>query len=113
MDIEELKDKAKEIRKDIIEETYNASSGHPGGSLSIADILAVLYFDELNVNEKEPNWEDRDRVVLSKGHCAPALYAALSERGYFEKEKLKTLRKIDSVLQGHPNMNDIPGVLIC
>ena len=110
MDIEELKDKAKEIRKDIIEETYNASSGHPGGSLSIADILTVLYFDELNVNEKEPNWEDRDRVILSKGHCAPALYAALSERGYFEKEKLKTLRKIDSNLQGHPNMNDIPGV---
>ena len=72
--------------------------------------MAVLYFDELNINEKNPNWEDRDRLVLSKGHCAPALYAALSERGYFPKENLKTLRNINSNLQGHPNMNDVPGV---
>ena len=110
MDINDLKSKAKEIRKDIITEVYNAKSGHPGGSLSIADIMTVLYFDELNIDEKNPRWEDRDRLVLSKGHCAPALYAALSERGYFEKEKLVSLRKLDSNLQGHPNMNDVPGV---
>ena len=110
MDINDLKSKAKEIRKDIITEVYNAKSGHPGGSLSIADIMTVLYFDELNIDEKNPRWEDRDRLVLSKGHCAPALYAALRERGYFEKEKLVSLRKLDSNLQGHPNMNDVPGV---
>lgn len=110
MKVEELKIKAKEIRRDIIEEIFNAKSGHPGGSLSIADIMTVLYFDELNIDEKNPRWEDRDRLVLSKGHCAPALYAVLSERGYFEKEKLVSLRKIDSNLQGHPNMNDVPGV---
>lgn len=110
MDIKELENKAKEIRKDIIDEVYSANSGHPGGSLSIADIMAVLYFDELNINEKKPNWEDRDRLILSKGHCAPALYAALSERGYFPKLNLKTLRNINSNLQGHPNMNDVPGV---
>lgn len=110
MKIEELEIKAKEIRRDIIEEIFNAKSGHPGGSLSIADIMTVLYFDELNIDEKNPRWKDRDRLILSKGHCAPALYAALSERGYFEKEKLVSLRKIDSNLQGHPNMNDVPGV---
>ena len=110
MENEFLKIKANEIRKDIIEEVYNAKSGHPGGSLSIAEIMTVLYFDELNIDEKNPRWEDRDRLVLSKGHCAPALYAALSERGFFEKEKLKSLRKLDSNLQGHPNMNDVLGV---
>ena len=110
MDINDLKVKANEIRKDIIEEVYNAKSGHPGGSLSIADLMTVLYFDELNIDEKNPRWEDRDRLVLSKGHCAPALYAALAEKGYFEKEKLISLRKIDSNLQGHPNLNDVPGV---
>ena len=110
MEIEELKNKAKEIRKDIIEEIFNAKSGHPGGSLSIADIMAVLYFDELNINEKEPKWAERDRFVLSKGHCAPALYATLSERGYFSKEQLQSLRKINSKLQGHPNMNDLEGI---
>ena len=110
MDNNELKSKANEIRKDIVTEVYNAKSGHPGGSLSIADIMTVLYFDELNIDEKNPRWEDRDRLVLSKGHCAPALYAALAERGYFEKEKLVSLRKLDSNLQGHPNMNDVPGV---
>ena len=110
MENEELKSKANEIRKDIITEVYNAKSGHPGGSLSIADIMTVLYFDELNIDEKNPRWEDRDRLILSKGHCAPALYAALAERGYFEKEKLVSLRKLDSNLQGHPNMNDVPGV---
>ena len=110
MDINDLKSKAKEIRKDIITEVYNAKSGHPGGSLSIADIMTVLYFDELNIDEKNPKWEDRDRLVLSKGHCAPALYAVLAERGYFDKKELVSLRKLDSNLQGHPNMNDVPGV---
>lgn len=85
-------------------------SGHPGGSLSIADIMSVLYFDELNIDEKNPKWEDRDRLILSKGHCSPALYGALAERGYFSKTDLKGFRNIQSKLQGHPNMNDVPGV---
>ena len=110
MNIEELKIKANEIRKDIIEEVYNAKSGHPGGSLSIADIMAVLYFNELRIDEKNPRWEDRDRLVLSKGHCSPALYAALAERGFFSKEDLKSFRKIESNLQGHPDLNKVPGV---
>ncbi len=110
MEIKDLELKAKEIRRDIIEEIYQAKSGHPGGSLSIADILAVLYFDEMNIDENNPKWEDRDRLILSKGHSAPALYAALSERGYFPKEELKGLRKLDKMLQGHPNMNEVPGV---
>ena len=110
MNIDDLKIKANEIRKDIIEEVYNAKSGHPGGSLSIADIMAVLYFNELRIDEKNPRWEDRDRLVLSKGHCSPALYAALAERGFFEKEKLKSFRKIESNLQGHPDLNKVPGV---
>ena len=110
MDIKELESKAKEIRKNIIEEVYFAKSGHPGGSLSIADIMAVLYFDELNIKEENPRWEDRDRMVLSKGHCSPALYAALAERGFIDKEELKNFRKLESNLQGHPDMNKIPGV---
>ena len=110
MNIEDLKMKANEIRKDIIEEVYNAKSGHPGGSLSIADIMAVLYFNELRIDEKNPRWEERDRLVLSKGHCSPALYAALAERGFFDKEDLKSFRKIESNLQGHPDLNKVPGV---
>jgi len=110
MNIEDLKMKAKEIRKDIIEEVYNAKSGHPGGSLSIADIMAVLYFNELRIDEKNPRWDERDRLVLSKGHCSPALYAALAERGFFDKEDLKSFRKIESNLQGHPDLNKVPGV---
>ena len=110
MDIEDLKKKANEIRKDIIEEVYNAKSGHPGGSLSIADIMSVLYFNELRIDENNPRWEDRDRLVLSKGHCSPALYAALAERGFFSKEDLKSFRKLDSNLQGHPDLNKVPGV---
>ena len=101
---------AKQIRIDIIEETAAAGSGHPGGSLSCADILTVLYFDKMNIDPANPRWADRDRLVLSKGHAAPALYAALAERGYFPREDLKTLRDIHSHLQGHPNMNDPPGV---
>ncbi len=110
MNIDEIQEKSKEIRKDIITEVYCAKSGHPGGSLSIADIMAVLYFDELKINEKDPKWEDRDRLVLSKGHCSPALYAALAERGFFKKEELKTFRKLGSKLQGHPDLNKVPGV---
>ncbi len=110
MNIDEIQEKAKEIRKDIITEVYCAKSGHPGGSLSIADIMAVLYFDELKINEKDPKWEDRDRLILSKGHCSPALYAALAERGFFKKEELKTFRKLGSKLQGHPDLNKVPGV---
>ena len=109
-EIEYLKKMAKEIRRGIIEEVYNAQSGHPGGSLSIADILAVLYFKEMNINTQNPKNENRDRLVLSKGHCAPALYSTLANRGYFDKKELKTLRKIDSKLQGHPDMKNIPGV---
>ena len=110
MEIKELEEKAKDIRKNIIEEVYSAKSGHPGGSLSIADIITVLYFNELNIDVKNPKWEDRDRMILSKGHCSPALYAALAERGFFEKGILKTFRNINSNLQGHPDMNKVPGV---
>ena len=105
-----LKLKAANIRKGIIESTFNAKSGHPGGSLSIADILSYLYFREMKVDVTNPKWEGRDRLVLSKGHAAPALYAALAEKGFFPTEDLKTLRKADSYLQGHPNMNYVPGV---
>ena len=101
---------AEQIRLGILEGTYNAGSGHPGGSLSCADILAYLYFAELNVDPADPKKADRDRFVLSKGHAAPALYAALALRGFFPMEDIKTLRKIDSHLQGHPDMNKTPGV---
>ena len=110
MNIEELKQKAIDIRKDIIDEVFYAKSGHPGGSLSIADIMSVLYFKVLNIDVNNPRWEDRDRLVLSKGHCSPALYATLAERGFFEKEKLKSFRNIESNLQGHPDLNKVPGI---
>ena len=109
-DISELEKKAKEIRRGIIEAVYKAKSGHPGGSLSIADIITVLYFNEMNIDANNPKWGDRDRFVLSKGHCSPALYSCLAERGFFNKDLLTTVRKIDSNLQGHPEMNKIPGV---
>ena len=109
-DISELEMKAKEIRKGIIEAVYSASSGHPGGSLSIADVMTVLYFNEMNVDANNPKWEERDRLVLSKGHCSPVLYSCLAERGFFDKELLKTFRNINSDLQGHPDMNKVPGV---
>jgi len=98
------------IRMAVIEGTYNAKSGHPGGSLSIADVLAYLYFKEMNIDPANPAMENRDRLVLSKGHAAPALYGALANRGYFPVEDMKTLRHSDSYLQGHPNMNHVPGV---
>ena len=98
------------VRLGIIEATYQAGSGHPGGSLSSADVLTYLYFNELNVRPDEPAYEDRDRFVLSKGHAAPALYSVLAQRGFFPVEELKTLRKIDSRLQGHPDMHKTPDV---
>lgn len=101
---------ADHIRLGILEGTHAAASGHPGGSLSIADILSYLYFSEMRVDPQDPTWADRDRLVLSKGHAAPALYAALAHRGYFPVSELANLRKIDSILQGHPDMKHIPGV---
>ncbi len=106
----ELKKLAVQVRKGVIEGTYNAKSGHPGGSLSIADIITYLYFSEMNVNPEKPDCEDRDRFVLSKGHTAPALYAALALKGFFPYDLIKTLRKPDSILQGHPSMRYTPGV---
>lgn len=107
---DDLKDIAKQMRADIIEMLAAAGSGHPGGSLSACDILAVLYFDKMNINPNDVEWPDRDRLVLAKGHAAPALYAALAQRGFFPREDLITLRKSSSYLQGHPNMNTTPGV---
>lgn len=101
---------AYKIRKHAIDGVYSAKSGHPGGSLSIADIMAVLYFEEMNVDPQNPQNPDRDRFVLSKGHCAPALYGTLAEKGFIPREDIMTLRKADSYLQGHPDMKNIPGV---
>ena len=109
-DVEELRQIARNVRRSIIEEVYAGKSGHPGGSLSCADILTVLYFNQMNINEKEPRAQGRDRFVLSKGHAAAALYAVLAEKGYFPKEKLKLFRNIEGKLQGHPDMNKVPGV---
>ena len=108
--VEGLANIANDIRIEIIEQIYNASSGHPGGSLSCADILAVLYFNQMNIDPENPKAKERDRFVLSKGHCAPALYATLARKGYFDKELLKGFRKVESNLQGHPDMKKIPGV---
>ncbi len=98
------------IRRHILDAVFNAASGHPGGSLSIAEILSVLYFKEMNVNVEEPKNPDRDRLVLSKGHCSPALYGALAEKGFIPKEDIVTFRKTSSYLEGHPDMKGIPGV---
>lgn len=108
--ITELEEIARNIRIGIIEGVYNAKSGHPGGSLSIADILTVLYFNQMNIDEKEPKAKSRDRLVLSKGHVAPALYSVLAEKGYFSKDELKKLRKVGGMLQGHPDMKRTPGI---
>ena len=109
-DNKELENMAKKIRSGIIEQVYRAGSGHPGGSLSIADIMTVLYFNELNVDEENAKWEDRDRFVLSKGHCVPALYSCLATKGFFDVKELENFRKIESNLQGHPDMRKVPGV---
>ena len=98
------------VRMGVIESTYGAKAGHPGGSLSAAEIYTHLYFKEMNIDPKNPKWEDRDRFVLSKGHTTPGLYSVLAERGFFPVEDLPTFRHIDSYLQGHPNMNTVPGV---
>lgn len=113
MDIElkkTLQQYANTIRKDIVTEVYSAQSGHPGGSLSIADVMAYLYFKELNIDPGNPKWEDRDRFVLSKGHTCPALYSALAHKGYFDPKELTSFRKLGHFLQGHPDMKKIPGV---
>ena len=106
----ELQKKANEVRKGIVTAVHSAKAGHPGGSLSAADIYTYLYFEEMNIDPTEPKMEDRDRFVLSKGHTAPGLYSVLAQRGYFPVEDLKTLRKLGSYLQGHPDMKHIPGV---
>ena len=110
MTIKELEAKAKEIRCLIIEALREAGSGHPGGSLSSADIVTALYFDEMNVDPAQPHMKGRDKLILSKGHIAPAQYAALAVRGYFPKEDLMSLRKLGSKFQGHPNMHYVPGI---
>ncbi len=109
-DITMLEKKANEIRKHIIRQLAHAKSGHPGGSLSCADLHAALYFEAMNIDPKNPKWEDRDRFVLSKGHACPALYAALALKGYFPMEELDTLRDFGSILQGHPYSGKTPGV---
>ena len=110
MDTLALKKMANEVRKGIVTAVHSAKSGHPGGSLSAADILTYLYFEEMNIDPKDPKKVDRDRFVLSKGHIAPALYSTLAHRGYFPVEDLTTLRHVGSYLQGHPDMKHIPGV---
>ena len=108
--VEALKRISIEVRKGIIEAIYSAKSGHPGGALSCADILTVLYFNQMNIDENKPNDLNRDRLVLSKGHASAALYSVLAQKGYFSKEELKTFRKLKSSLQGHPDMKKLPGV---
>ena len=106
----DLQKAANEVRKGIVTAVHSAKAGHPGGSLSAADIYTYLYFEEMNIDPKNPKMENRDRFVLSKGHTAPGLYATLANRGYFPVEDLPTLRKLGSYLQGHPDMKHIPGV---
>ncbi len=110
MEKKQLQVTACNVRMGIIDATHGAKAGHPGGSLSAADMFTYLYFKEMNIDPQNPKWEDRDRFVLSKGHTAPGLYSALAHRGFFPVEDLVTLRHIDSYLQGHPNMNSVPGV---
>ena len=110
MSIEELEKMAALIRCDIIEMICTAAAGHPGGSLSSTDVVTALYFRIMNIDPENPGWPDRDRFILSKGHACPVWYAALAERGYFDKGHLGTLRRIDSILQGHPTMNKTPGI---
>lgn len=109
-EIKKIKEKARQIKLDIIDMIGRCSSGHPGGSLSIADIVAVLYFSKMKYRPDQPDWEDRDRLVLSKGHSAPAVYSALSLAGFFSRDHLKTLRQIGTCLQGHPDKTSLPGI---
>jgi len=109
-DIQELEQIAKKARRNIIEQVYSAKSGHPGSSLSCVDILTVLYFNEMNINSNEPKMEDRDRLILSKGHASPALYSILAQRGYFPEEELAQFRKLGSRLQGHADLKKLPGI---
>ena len=108
--LEFLKNKANQLRKDVITMIYEAQSGHPGGSLSAADFVTAVYYSEMKIDPKNPKWEDRDRFVLSKGHVCPIQYAALADLGYFDREVLHTLRKEGSILQGHPDMKKCPGI---
>lgn len=110
LDVPELKNMACTIRTDILKMVHAAGSGHPGGSLSAAEIVTALYFNVLNINPEQPKWEDRDRFILSKGHCCPVVYSCLARRGYFDVAELNTLRKFGSKLQGHPDMNKCPGI---
>lgn len=110
MNKEKIKLHANNIRKNILKMIAKAGSGHPGGSLSMTDIMAVLYFDKMNIDPKNPKMQNRDRFVLSKGHAAPGLYATLFEKGYFEEKELESLRQVNSMLQGHPDMKGTPGV---
>ena len=109
-DVRRLEQQALVVRQDILEMIYKAKAGHPGGSLSAADIVTALYFHVMNIDPANPDWADRDRFILSKGHACPAMYAALAERGFFDREILGTLRVYHSILQGHPDMNKVPGV---
>src|SRR4030042_3400127 len=108
--IKKLEVTANELRIDVIDMIYKSKSGHPGGSLSAADIVSVLYFYFMKINPKNPKWEDRDRFIMSKGHACPIWYAALAKKGYFDTSHLDTLRKINSILQGHPDMRKTPGI---
>ena len=108
--MQELKKTANQVRKNIVTAVYYAKAGHPGGSLSAADIYTYLYMEEMNIDPAEPAAPDRDRFVLSKGHTCPGLYGVMAERGYFEREELKTFRHIDTRLQGHPSMHYLPGI---
>jgi len=109
-DIKELQEIAKRARRNILEQVYSAKSGHPGGALSCIDILTVLYFNQMNIDVENPKMDDRDRLVLSKGHASPALYSILAQRGFFSEEELKEFRKLGSRLQGHPDLNKLPGI---
>lgn len=110
MSVDELKEMAKQVRINIVDMIHTAKAGHPGGSLSAADIVTALYFRLMDVDPKNPDWEDRDRFILSKGHACPVWYAALAERGFYDKSHLKTLRKLNSILQGHADMKKTPGI---
>ena len=112
LSVEELKKTAVTVRRDIVEMIHNVNSGHPGGSLSATDLVTALYFNIMNHEPSKPDWEDRDRFILSKGHACPVLYSCMARTGYFPLEELKTLRRIDSRIQGHPEVRKLPGIEI-